>query len=268
MKICFVFLLVLLVLPPRLGGQQTIEEFQHLVLRLTFLPLYNNYPKSCCKLYPGGCYKLLDSQGYTCDLLRGRVSIAVSNGWTDFMISNVQLQDGGYYRCLVLYTDNRIYTDYFVEVSEVPAHRTQSVVSLTTTSRVPTRTSASLPQSTGAVVAEDHSEARRAPWSFSLPLAVVVSISVMIFITSVVGLIFCRLKVTQPAKHEEALCESLTTDVSENGSVVYTTVDFKAPRRPAERSARTQKAAKGAADSARGAEHDGTVEYSILAVHQ
>lgn len=56
--------------------------------------------------------------------------------------------------------------------------------------------------------------------------------------------------------------------VQENGSVVYTTVDFKAPRRPAERSARTQKAAKGAADSARGAEHDGTVEYSILAVHQ
>lgn len=56
--------------------------------------------------------------------------------------------------------------------------------------------------------------------------------------------------------------------VQESGSVVYTTVDFKAPRRPAERSARTQKAAKGASDSARGAEHDGTVEYSILAVHQ
>lgn len=92
----------------------------------------------------------------------------------------------------------------------------------------------------------------RAPWSFSLPLAVVVSISVMIFITSVVGLIFCRLKATQSgerwspetttsttakaskkaikqsfhsreisnylcvfaAKHEEALCESLTADTS------------------------------------------------------
>lgn len=117
MKRCYLSLLALLVLPPGLAGQQTIEEFQHLVLRLTFSPLYNSYPKSCCKLYPGGCYKLLDNQGYTCDLLRGRVSIADGDGWTDFRISNVRLQDGGYYRCLVLHTDNHVYTDYYVEVS-------------------------------------------------------------------------------------------------------------------------------------------------------
>lgn len=56
--------------------------------------------------------------------------------------------------------------------------------------------------------------------------------------------------------------------VQEDGSVVYTTVDFKAPRRPANRAARTQKAAKGFSDSPHSAESDGTVEYSILAVHQ
>lgn len=60
----------------------------------------------------------------------------------------------------------------------------------------------------------------------------------------------------------------VSVSMQENCNVVYTTVDFKAPRRPAERGARTQKAAKGSSDSARGAESDGTVEYSILAVHQ
>lgn len=60
----------------------------------------------------------------------------------------------------------------------------------------------------------------------------------------------------------------VSVSLQENGSVVYTTVDFKAPRRPANRGARTQKAAKGSSDSSRSAESDGTVEYSILAVHQ
>lgn len=102
---------------PHLKGQQKIEEFQQFALRLTFPSFYNSYEKSCCKLYPGGCYKLLDSTGFTCDLLKGRVVIREDDGWMEFEISNVRFVDGGYYRCMVLGTENRVYTDYYVEVS-------------------------------------------------------------------------------------------------------------------------------------------------------
>lgn len=102
---------------PHLKGQQRIEEFQHILLRLSFPTFYNSYNKSCCKLYPAGCYKLLDSTGFTCDLLRGRVAITENDGWIEFKISNVQFVDGGYYRCFVLGTQNRVYSDYYVEVS-------------------------------------------------------------------------------------------------------------------------------------------------------
>lgn len=102
---------------PHLKGQQRIEEFEHILLRLAFPSFYNSYNKSCCKLYPGGCYKLLDSTGFTCDLLRGRVTKTERDGWIEFKISNVQFVDGGYYRCIVLGTPNRIYRDYYVEVS-------------------------------------------------------------------------------------------------------------------------------------------------------
>lgn len=102
---------------PPLKGQQRIEEFEHILLRLTFPSFYNSYNKSCCKLYPGGCYKLLDSTGYTCDLLEGRVTKSENDGWIEFKISDVQFVDGGYYRCMVLGIQNPIYSDYYVEVS-------------------------------------------------------------------------------------------------------------------------------------------------------
>lgn len=102
---------------PRLNGQQRVEEFQQILLRLTFPSFYNSYGKSCCKLYPGGCYKLLDSAGYTCELLKGRVTITENDGWIQFQISNVQFVDGGYYRCFVLGTQNYVYSDYYFEVS-------------------------------------------------------------------------------------------------------------------------------------------------------
>lgn len=102
---------------PHLNGQQKIEEFEHILLRLAFPSFYNSHSKSCCKLYPGGCYKLLDSTGYTCELLRGRVTKTENDGWIEFKISNVQSVDGGYYRCIVLGTQNHIYSDYYVEIS-------------------------------------------------------------------------------------------------------------------------------------------------------
>lgn len=102
---------------PPVKGQQRIEEFQQILLRLTFPSFYNNYSKSCCKLYPGGCYKLLDSAGYTCELLKGRVTITENDGWIQFQISNIQFVDSGYYRCFVLGTQNHVYSDYYFEVS-------------------------------------------------------------------------------------------------------------------------------------------------------
>lgn len=87
------------------------------MLRLTFPSFYNNYNKLCCKLYPGGCYTLLDSTGYAYDSLKGRVTITKSDGWIEFEISKVQFVDGGYYRCSVLGTQDHVYRDYYVEVS-------------------------------------------------------------------------------------------------------------------------------------------------------
>lgn len=101
---------------PHLYGQQRIEEFEHILLKLAFPSLYNSYMKSCCKLYPGGCHTLLDSTGYTCDLLKGRVTKTENDGWIEFKISNVHFGDAGYYRCIVLGTQNHIYTDYYVEI--------------------------------------------------------------------------------------------------------------------------------------------------------
>lgn len=96
------------------GKQQQTERFQHIFLRFSFPPFYNSYTKYCCKLYPGGCYRLLDSAGYTCDSLRGRVGQTEMNALVEFEISDVQLGDAGFYRCRVQGTP--VYSDYYVEV--------------------------------------------------------------------------------------------------------------------------------------------------------
>ncbi|XP_035511735.1 uncharacterized protein LOC118323813 [Morone saxatilis] len=255
---------------PQLKGQQRIEEFEHILLRLAFPSFYNSYNKSCCKLYPGGCYKLLDSTGYTCDLLKGRVTKTESDGFVEFKISNVRLGDGGYYRCIVLGTQNRVYSDYYVEVSEVLGHHSQSQPSLTTTIKVP-NTSTTLPDSTGVVLAQDHSDSPGVPWSFGLPLVVIVSITVLISITSVIGVICCRIKAKrkQSDKYGETLCESLKQEAPEMSGIVYTTVDFRAHQKTTEVYAnlRMHKTQVGVPDSTWSAEHDGMVEYSTLAIH-
>ncbi|XP_041802576.1 uncharacterized protein LOC121613303 [Chelmon rostratus] len=271
LKMKFSFVLFLLLDVPYLKGQQKIEEFEQILLRLTFPSFYNSYNKSCCKLYPGGCYKLLDSTGYTCDLLRGRVAKTEKDGWIEFKISNVRFDDGGYYRCSVLGTQNRIYSDYYVEVYEASHHHSQSQPSLTTTIKAPNSTT-TLPDSTGAVLAEDHSDSPRVPWSFGLPLVVIVSITVMILITSVIGVVYCRAvaRRTQSDKYGETPRESLKQEALETSGIVYTTVDFRAHQKPTEVYAnlRMHKTQAGALDSTCGAEHDGMVEYSTLAIHQ
>ncbi|XP_034552219.1 uncharacterized protein LOC117821816 [Notolabrus celidotus] len=269
MKILLI-VLVLLDIPP-LKGQQRIKESEHILLKFAFPSFYNSYSKSCCKLYPGGCYKLLDSTGYTCDLLKGRVTKMENNGWIEFKISNVQFVDGGYYRCIVLGADNRIYRDYFVEVFEVSGHPSRSQPSTMTTMKTP-NTTTSLPESTGPVLAQDHSDSPRALWGFSLPLVVIVSITVMLFITSVIGVVFCRVKAKQKQsdKYGDTPHESFKQEASDTSGIVYTTVDFKAHQKPTEVYAnlKTHKTQSRAPDSTWSAEHGGMVEYSTLAVHQ
>ncbi|KAM8754801.1 uncharacterized protein AB9X84_011498 [Acanthopagrus schlegelii] len=269
MKISFLFLLLLDV--PHLKGQQRIEEFEHVVLRLAFPSFYNTYNKSCCKLYPAGCYNLLDSTGYVCDSLKGRVTITESDGWIQFKISNVRFEDGGYYRCYVLGTQNRVYSDYYVEVSEITGHHSQSQPALTTAIKAP-NTSTTLIDSTGAALAEDHGDSLRVPWSFGLSLAVIVSFAAMILITSIIGVVFCRMKPKrkQSYKYGETPCESVKQEAPDTCGIVYTTVDFRAHQRPMEvyENLRTHATQVGAPESTWRAEGDGVVEYSTLAIHQ
>ncbi|CAJ1085328.1 uncharacterized protein LOC117821816 [Xyrichtys novacula] len=285
------FVLVVSGIPP-LKGQQRIKEFEHIQLRLAFPSFYNSYNKSCCKLYPGGCYKLLDSAGYTCDLLKGRVTKTENNGWIEFKISNVQIVDGGYYRCIVLGTENHIYKDYYVEISEVSGHYSQSYPSTTTTTATQTtttvtttttttattsatkapNTTTTLPEPTGPAMAEDRSDSPRVPWSFGLPLAVIVSITAMILITLVIGVVFCRVKAKHQRsdKYGDTQRESLKQEASDTSGIVYTTVDFRAYQKPTEVSAnpRTHKTQSRVPESIWKAEQDGMVEYSTLAIHQ
>ncbi|KAL6119752.1 uncharacterized protein ACO6RY_04266 [Pungitius sinensis] len=268
MKLSFVLIILLNI--PHLKGQQNIKEFEHFLLRLRFPSFYNTYSKSCCKLYPGGCYKLLDSAGFTCELLKGRVTKTEKDGWIEFKISNVRLVDGGYYRCIVIGTQNHVYQDYYVEVS-VSAHHRQSQSALTTTVSAP-NISTTPADATWPALAQDHSDSDRVPWSFSLPLAVIVSITVMVFITSVIGVVCCKVKAKrkQPYRYGESPRESLKQEATEVSGMVYTTVDFRAHPRPTEMYAnlRMHKAQEGSPDSSWRAEDEGTVEYSTLAMHQ
>ncbi|XP_034065386.1 uncharacterized protein LOC117542044 isoform X1 [Gymnodraco acuticeps] len=265
----FSFVLFLLLDIPHLKGQQRIEEFEQFLLRLTFPSFYNNYNKSCCKLYPGGCYKLLDSAGFTCGLLKGRVTTTEKDGWIEFKISNVRYVDGGFYRCMVLGTQNHIYSDYYVEVSEVSGH---NIPLLATTVKAPS-SSTTPPHSTGPDVAQDRSDSPRVPWTFGLPLAVIVSITVMLLITSVIGVVWCRVKAKrkQTNKYGETLCESLKQEAPEISGIVYTTVDFIAHEKPTTEvyaNLRMHKTQVIAPDSTWSAEPDWMVEYSTLAIHQ
>ncbi|XP_026187364.1 uncharacterized protein LOC113145164 [Mastacembelus armatus] len=268
MKFAFVFLLLLDI--PHLKGQQRTEEFEHILLRFTFPSFYNSYNKSCCKLYPGGCYKLLDSAGYTCDSLKGRVTKTEKDGWIEFKISNVQLLDRGYYRCIVLGTPNQIYNDYYVEVSDASNHNSQFQPPLTTAINVPT-TSKPLSESTGPVLAQDHSDSPRVPWTFGLLLATIVSLTMVILIASVTGIVCCRVRTKrkQLDKCGETLCESQKQEDQESSSIVYTTVDFR-NQKPTEVYAnlRIQKTRPGDSDSTWSAGQAGMVEYSTLAIHQ
>lgn len=125
MEIQYVFCFITDISP--LKGQQRVEESDPILLRLSFPSFYNTYSKSCCKLYPGGCYKLVDTAGYTCELLKGRVTTTEDDGWIEFKILNVQFMDGGYYRCGVLGTQVHVYNDYYVEVFGEFSHHFHSM---------------------------------------------------------------------------------------------------------------------------------------------
>ncbi|KAM9750982.1 uncharacterized protein ACNS7B_007941 isoform 2-T2 [Menidia menidia] len=263
MKLSFVLILLLNVL--RLKGQHDDQELhQHILLRLSFPPVYNSYNKFCCKLYPGGCYKLLDSAGYICDLLRGRVKKTEKDGCIEFEILNVQFVDAGYYRCGVLGAQTRIYSDYYFEVFEAPDHHRRFEPSPAPT--IKTTNSSTLP--TEPALSQDHTDGSRAPWSFSLPLAAVVSVTVMIFVSAVVGTVCFRVKAKskQLETYGETLRESVRQEALDTHSIIYTTVDFGAHLEPEDAYAnlRMHKTPADVPDM----DNAGTVVYSTLAVQQ
>ncbi|XP_054905331.1 uncharacterized protein LOC129372232 [Poeciliopsis prolifica] len=250
-----------------LKAQPRTEEVQHIVLRLVFPPFYNGYNKSCCKLYPGQCYKVLDSAGYTCDSLRGRVTTTKEDGWIEFRISNVQVGDAGYYRCAVLGSQNRIYSDYYVEVFETSDHYSKSQFPLTTTAVMVPNSFTTLLASTVLVPVQDFRDNDRPSWNFSIPLLVTVSIAAMIFVVSVVVVaVCCKVKAKRKKSniYGEALCESQKQDAPEMSGIVYATFDFKPRQKPEVVYANLEEHRTG--ESISQADNAGTVEYSRLAI--
>ncbi|XP_051805876.1 uncharacterized protein LOC127534542 [Acanthochromis polyacanthus] len=187
------------------------------------------------------------------------------DGWIEFKISNVRFGDGGFYRCGVLGTQNHIYIDYYVEVLEASHHHSQSQPPVTATIKA-LNASTALPDSTGAALTQDHSDISGVPWSLGLPLAISVSIAVMIFIASVIGVFCCRVKAKykQSDEYGETRCESVKPEAPEMSGIVYSTVDFRAHQKPDEVYANlsVHKTRAEAPDS----EHAGMVEYSTLAI--
>uniref|UniRef100_UPI003AABC951 uncharacterized protein znf335 n=1 Tax=Centroberyx gerrardi TaxID=166262 RepID=UPI003AABC951 len=275
LKMKFPFVLLLLLDVPHSKGQQKIEESEQILLRLEFPSFYNSYNKSCCRLYPGECYKVVDSKGFTCDLLEGRVTKVEKDGWIEFKIVNAQLRDTGYYRCIVLGTQNHIYSDYYVEVSEASGRHSLPQPPLTTTIK-PLNTSETLPTGptgpTGPSLAKDHSDSPRVPWSFGLPLAAIVSIAIMIIISSVISVVCCRVKTKSKQSNQcgETLDDSSKQKAPETSAIVYTTVDFTPHQKPTELYANLwmHSPRPRAPDPAWSIEHAGTVEYSTLAINQ
>lgn len=107
-----------------------------------------------------------------------------------------------------------------------------------------------------------------APWRFSLPLAVIVTITVMILLTSAIGIVYGRVKgkQKQSIKIGKTPCDSLTPEAPEASGIFYTTVDFTPRQKPEDVYANVkthQPAAAGGPEP----EPAGMVEYSILAVH-
>ncbi|XP_023193693.1 uncharacterized protein LOC111609440 [Xiphophorus maculatus] len=249
-----------------LKAQPRTEEVQPIVLRLVFPPFYNGYNKSCCKLYPGQCYKVLDSAGYTCDSLRGRVTTTEEDGWIEFRISNVQVGDAGYYRCAVLGIQNHIYSDHYVEVFETSDHYSKSQFPLTTPAiRVPSSFTTLL-ASTVLVPVQDFRDNDRASWNFRMLLFVTVSITAMISVVSVVVAVCCKVKAKRKKSnvHGEALCESQKRDAPEMSGIVYAIVDFKPRQKPEGVYANLEEQRTG--ESISQADNAGTVEYSTLAI--
>lgn len=117
----------------------------------------------------------------------------------------------------------------FLKFAEVSDHFSHSQPPITGTTKAP-GTSTALPESTRPALAEDHGDSNRwslctllifvvalwsncsrvwnmnsffhfcalllfrVSWSFSLPLAVIVAITVMMFISSVIGVVCCRVR--------------------------------------------------------------------------
>ncbi|XP_076015462.1 uncharacterized protein LOC143007861 isoform X2 [Genypterus blacodes] len=182
------------------------------------------------------------------------------DGWIQFCIRNVLLWDGGPYRCVVEDVPAHIYTDYFVKVSEQIHHGRPRPLP-TTTIKAPdtSETSTMLPTtgSTRPVVANEP----RIPQTFSLPLAVIVSIPIVVFVMFLIAVVSYSVKAKRKQSSEtpvgsgETASQSLKQEVPEESGVVYTTLEFK----PRCGSVGTQRATAG---------DDPMVEYSTVAFKQ
>ncbi|XP_054641981.1 uncharacterized protein LOC129187105 [Dunckerocampus dactyliophorus] len=267
MKFFFFFLLLDI---PGVSALQTVKEFGNIFLRLDFPPVYKQNIKSCCKVYTSGCHALLDSTGYTNNFLRGRVTKIETKSWIVFSISRVRILDGGYYRCAVMGAPSYIYADYSFQVSGASADHNQSKVPLSKTVQYPNTPTS--PESTGSQVAQDHSDSPITVWTFGPQVALAVSMSVILVVASVIGAVCFRLKIKPKHldKCGKCLHESPKQEATETAGVIYTTVDFCHQDEPVELYANVniQKARTGGSHSHGRAEHDGEVEYSIVALHQ
>lgn len=156
-----------------LKGEQKMKTYQSFVLRFKFEKLFKNNEKYCCKL-SSRCDKLLDSTGFTTESLAGRVEIKNGDGWIEFRIINVQPEDAGLYRCVVMGFQQHAYQDFkiklfgecnHVQTSLLPVRYNDftTVSTEVTPTFKPSTRSATLPQSTAAAEDGDLRDDRRYP---------------------------------------------------------------------------------------------------------
>ena len=86
------------------------------MLRLDFPLHFDSFDKSCCRLFPAGCFTVMDNRGYVCDLLRGRATQTERSGSVEFRITNAQPIDAGHYRCYVK-GSRYVFKDFVVGIS-------------------------------------------------------------------------------------------------------------------------------------------------------
>ncbi|XP_064778165.1 uncharacterized protein LOC135503909 isoform X2 [Oncorhynchus masou masou] len=261
------FLLILLLDDPEMEAQQRTVVNGQALLRFVFPPFYNGYEKFCCKLYPWGVSVIVNTRGYVNDLYEGRVSTTEYNGGMDVVIWNLKPVDTGDYRCAIVTIGwNHIYKDYNLQID---GGRRSGPVS----PRPPVRSTispfifSSSSDTSGPVFTKDHSDSPSVLWSFGLPLAAGLCIATVIVISSVVLLVVHH-KIITKKKCGATSSDSAAHILSEESSIVYTTVDFKPHENHTTELYANLQTLRSPRSTDSHREPAGTVVYSTLASNQ